>query len=86
MDNREKLVTKGTQYEDKQSKNTTQYVLDTTIRKQIQIIQNQLKISEGGKWNIHQMPCAYSSRMVKNYRICPIRIEIIHVRHRVVQI
>jgi hypothetical protein len=27
-----------------------------------------------------------SSRMVKNYRICPIRIEIIHGRHRVVQI
>ena len=26
-----------TQDEDKQSKNTTQYVLDTTIRKQIQI-------------------------------------------------
>jgi hypothetical protein len=24
--------------------------------------------------------------MVKNYRICPIRIEIIHGRHRVVQI
>jgi hypothetical protein len=30
--------------------------------------------------------CVYSSRMVKNYRICPIRIEIIHDRHRVVQI
>jgi uncharacterized protein YfbU (UPF0304 family) len=43
-------------------------------------------ISEGGKWNSHQMPCEYSSRMVKNYRICPIRIEIIHGRHRVVQI
>jgi hypothetical protein len=44
---------------------------------QIQIIQNQFKISERGKWNSHQMPCAYSSRMVKNYRICPIRIDII---------
>ena len=32
------------------------------------------------------MPCVYSSRMVKNHRICPIRIEIIHGRHRVVQI
>jgi hypothetical protein len=53
---------------------------------QIQIIQNQIKISEGGKWNSHQMPCVYSSRMVKHYRICPIRIEIIHGRHRVVQI
>jgi hypothetical protein len=42
---------------------------------QIQIIQNQFKISEGGKWNSHQMPCAYRSRMVNNYRICPIRIE-----------
>jgi hypothetical protein len=38
---------------------------------QIQIIQNQFKISEGDKWNSHQMPCVYSSRMVKNYRICP---------------
>ena len=53
---------------------------------QIQIIQNQFKISEGGKWNSHQMLCVYSSQMVKNYRICPIRIEIIHGRHRVVQI
>jgi hypothetical protein len=40
---------------------------------QIQIIQNQFKISEGGKWNSHQMPCVHSSRMVKNYRICPIK-------------
>ena len=38
MDNSEKPATSGTQYEDKQSKNTTQYVLDTTIRKQIQIV------------------------------------------------
>ena len=30
--------------------------------------------------------CVYISRMVKSYRICPIRIEIIHGRHRVVQI
>ena len=43
---------------------------------QTQIIQNQFKISEGGKWNSHQMPCVYSSRMVENYRLCPIRIEI----------
>ena len=28
----------------------------------------------------------YSSRKAKNFRICPIRIEIIHGRHRVVQI
>jgi hypothetical protein len=53
---------------------------------QIQIIQNQFKISEGGKWNSNQMMCAYSARMVNNFRICPIRIEIIHGRHRVVQI
>jgi hypothetical protein len=37
MDNPEKLATKGTQDEEKQNKNTTQYVLDTTIRKQAQI-------------------------------------------------
>jgi len=35
MDNLEKLATLGTQDEDKQ--NTTQYVSDTTIRKQTQI-------------------------------------------------
>jgi len=34
MNNQEKLATSGTQDEEKQSKNTTQYVLDTTIRKQ----------------------------------------------------
>jgi hypothetical protein len=37
MDNPEKLATLGTQDEDKQSKITTQYVLDTTICKQAQI-------------------------------------------------
>ena len=37
MDNPEKLATYGTQDEDKQNKNTTQYVLDTNIRKQTQI-------------------------------------------------
>ena len=37
MDNPEKLTTKGTQDEDEQNKNTTQYVLNTTMRKQIQV-------------------------------------------------
>jgi hypothetical protein len=37
MDNPEKLATQGTQYEEKQNKNTTQYVLDTTTHKQTQI-------------------------------------------------
>ena len=37
MNNPEKLATQGTQDEEKQSKNTTQYVLDTTMRKQTQI-------------------------------------------------
>jgi hypothetical protein len=37
MVNPEKLGTYGTQDEEKQSKNTTQYVLDTTMRKQTQI-------------------------------------------------
>jgi hypothetical protein len=36
MDNPEKLATWGTQDEDKQNKNTTQYVMDTTICKQTQ--------------------------------------------------
>jgi len=37
MENPEKLATLGTQDEEKQYKNTTQYMLDTTIRKQTQI-------------------------------------------------
>jgi hypothetical protein len=37
MDNPEKLATYGTQDEDKQSKNTTQYVLDTDIHKQARV-------------------------------------------------
>ena len=37
MDNPEKLATLGTQDEEKQNKNKTQYVLDTTMRKQTQI-------------------------------------------------
>ena len=37
MDNPEKLATQGTQDEEKQSKNTTQYVLDIPMRKQTQI-------------------------------------------------
>ena len=32
MDNIEKMATYATQDEEKQNKNTTQYVLDTTIR------------------------------------------------------
>jgi hypothetical protein len=36
MDNPEKLATQGTQDEEKQSKNTTQYVLDIAMRKQTQ--------------------------------------------------
>ena len=34
MDNPEKLATYGSQDKKKQNKNTTQYVLDTTVRKQ----------------------------------------------------
>ena len=34
MDNLEELATQGTQDEEKQNKNTTQYALDTTIHKQ----------------------------------------------------
>ena len=39
-DNAEKLVTQDTQAKEKQIKDTTQYVLDTTIRKQTQITRN----------------------------------------------
>ena len=38
MDIPEKPATIGTQDEEKQNKNTTQYVLDTTIHKQKQIL------------------------------------------------
>ena len=37
MDNPEKLATQVTHDEEKHNKNTTQYVLDTTIRKQTQM-------------------------------------------------
>ena len=37
MDNLEKLATLGTQDEDQQNQNTTQYVLETTMHKQTQI-------------------------------------------------
>jgi hypothetical protein len=37
MENPEKLATFGTQDEEKQNKNTTQCVLDTTIHKHTQI-------------------------------------------------
>ena len=39
MDNQEKMATQGTQDEGKQNKSATQYVLDTTMRKQTQIKQ-----------------------------------------------
>ena len=39
MDNPEKLAIQGKRDEEKQSKNITQYVLDTTMRKQTQITQ-----------------------------------------------
>jgi hypothetical protein len=47
---------------------------------EIQIIQNQSKFPREVNGT------ATKCRIVKNYRICPIRIEIIHGRHRVVQI
>ena len=37
MNNPEKLATLGTQDKEKQNKNTTQFVLDTTIHKRTQI-------------------------------------------------
>jgi hypothetical protein len=37
MENREKLAAQCTQKDDKQNKNTTQYVLDTNISKHTQI-------------------------------------------------
>ena len=37
MDNPETLATHGTQNEEKQNKNTTQYMLDTIMCKQTQI-------------------------------------------------
>ena len=43
-DNPEKPVTHGTQDEDKQDKHTTQYVLDTTIRKPTYITSGKKKL------------------------------------------
>ena len=45
VDNPEKLATQGTQDEDKQNKNTTRNVLDTTMRKQAQITSIRHEVS-----------------------------------------
>ena len=45
MDKPEKRSTYGTQDEEKQNKNTTQYALYTTTRKQIQITQIRHELS-----------------------------------------
>jgi len=45
MDNPEKMATHVTQDEEKQSKNTTQYVLNTIIRKQTKITKIRYKPS-----------------------------------------
>ena len=44
MDNPVKQTTQGTQYEEKQNKNTTQYELYTTIRKQTQILPEKCNV------------------------------------------
>ena len=51
MYNPEKLETYGTQDEDKQNKNTTQYVLNTTMRKQTNNVNTTWAILQqiGGK-------------------------------------
>ena len=41
MNNSENLATQGTQDEEKQSKDTTQYVLDTTMHKQLEVKMNR---------------------------------------------
>ena len=59
MDNPEKLATYGTQDEEKQNKNTTHYVLDTTIRKLKHIKINKtwaLLQTTGGKTNRTSLP------------------------------
>jgi len=48
MDNPEKLATYGT--EDKENKNTTQHVCDTTIRKQSQITERRHEPSYKKNW------------------------------------
>ena len=52
MENAEKLVTYGTHDEDKENKNTTQYVLDTTMSKQTQITKSEIvpPTNNGGKY------------------------------------
>jgi hypothetical protein len=48
MDNPEKPATQGTQDEEKQSQNTTHYVVDTTIRKQTQTRDDLVTIADIG--------------------------------------
>jgi len=60
MDNPEKPTTQGTQDEEKQNKNTTQHVLDTTICKQTQITQIRHEPSHKqleAKTNRTSFPC-----------------------------
>jgi hypothetical protein len=46
MDNPEKLAKESTQDEEKQNKNTAQYVLDTTMRKQIRHIPSSKQLKD----------------------------------------
>ena len=58
MNNPEKLATQGIQDEDKQSKNTTQYVLDNTMRKQTHILSGR-KLTIGVKLQVHVKKCFF---------------------------
>ena len=51
MDNSEKLTTQGTQDGKKQSQNTTQYVFDTTMRKQ--------RLAQDNKGCVHEIVVSY---------------------------
>jgi hypothetical protein len=68
MDNPENLATLGAQDEEKQSKNTTQYALDTTMHKQTQI--TQIRHIEGNCYHVFLTYIFYIS-LFNMILLCP---------------
>ena len=77
MDNSEKPTTQGTKDEEKQNKNTTQHVLDTTIHKQKQITQIIHEPSHKDERNIVSMRKSQLTSQLQTYLIMVILL--IHI-------
>ena len=85
MDNPEKL---GTQDKDKQNKNTTQYVLDTTTCKEAQTMQTRHKFSYKQMWvKMNQTSFLCENRSGQHNRTQKVKIHMIgqNVGHHYMQ-